>query len=68
MTVFVCTLCDHLISAHGLANDGDLRDGPYVCPCGCEIAQHHSTRTISNSQYDNGEGFTPPWPERTTNE
>lgn len=36
---YVCRGCEHLLSGHLLAPDGDLREGPYRCGCGCEIAQ-----------------------------
>ena len=40
---YVCTLCHHLASRHGLkAGAVSVVDGPYLCAedgCGCEIDQ-----------------------------
>lgn len=50
---YLCDACAHLASRHGLAEDGDLRAGPYQCrDCSCEIAQDAPVTAMSKRQYE----------------
>lgn len=50
---YQCTRCDHLSSRHELADDGDLRDGPYLCTdCDCERPQDGPDRPLTRRQYE----------------
>lgn len=47
---WVCHACQHYASAHRLKPGADLHDGPYLCPCGCQISQSSPLYTISRAE------------------
>lgn len=50
---YICTDCDHMAHSHGLAEDGDLRAGPYVCEhCGCSQPQDGAFAPMTRRQYE----------------
>lgn len=49
---WVCVACVHPSHLHGLAEGGDVRAGPYVCECGCEISQDSPYGRWNQSQYE----------------
>lgn len=49
---YLCLDCDHLASQHLLAEGGDLREGPYRCPCGCEQTQEGHFKPLFRVEYE----------------
>lgn len=52
----VCAKCEHTASTHLLADDGDLRAGPYRCTeCGCEQPQEGPWLPLTKRQFEHWE-------------
>ena len=47
----ICLGCAHSSSLHLLAAGGDFQEGPYRCPCGCEIAPRAPYMWLGPSAY-----------------
>jgi hypothetical protein len=51
---YACPLCDHPTSGHLLAEDGDLREGPYECSatgCTCQRPQEADDIPLTRRQW-----------------
>lgn len=50
---YLCTRCDHLLSNHTLADDGDTKDGPYRCAhCPCERPQEGDEEGLTRPEFE----------------